>query len=602
MTQLSPILLLVVLASIASGLASGAQVPAAQVFSVDTYGAKGDGQSDDGPAIRKAVADAVALGKPATVVLSASKSYYLAYDAETPFLKIDSAQDVVIDGQGATMLLQAPESAALISNSQRCAVKNLVIEYPKLPYTQGTVVAVDRAARSYDLRLDPSYDLPAASPAGKWWISVLGPTGHGLKPTIGDAIFLESCAPLEGAERTYRVTVKEPWASGNLGNLAPGDRSFLPTNDGVKGLKRGAVFAAALSADALFENLTIYSSPGMCFHLSRNTGRVTIRGCAIRVKPGTNRVMSSRSDGIHCDQNHVGPLIENCTFEGLMDDSINIHCMGWPVSDVSGDSQVSVHSQSVSFAVGDKVQAFDAESGAILGETTIAAISSAKGGQALTLASAIPGMKALADDGRPNTVFYNLNLAGNGFIIRHNTFLPQRRYACLIRAHDGVIEDNTIEGGAGMDLSNETGNFNEGPIPDDVIVRRNKFANSPGIKVETSCRKPSARAVRNILLEDNEFVNMVRWPIIIGNAENITLRNTTIRSTGQGSFPPISIRNSDTVTFDGSLAISDPSPTLPCLLQLAGVTDADVASIKLDWSKATVDVPGLTPGRYVSRK
>jgi len=572
------------------------------LFSVETYGAKGDGATDDGPAIRKAVSEAAASGKPARLEFAKGKSYFLAYDSSSSSLTVNGAQDVVIDGNGATLLLDGPEGAVTFSRCERCTVRNLTVEYPKLPYTQGSIVAVDPANLTYDLALMPGYDLPSSQSANGWWVSVLGPTGHGLKQTVGDALFLTSAEPVAGKDRTYRVTVQAPW-KGSVANLAVGDRSFLPTETGVKGLKPGALFNAFRCSDVTFEKLTIYSSPGMCFHLSLNTGKVTIRGVRIQNRPGTDRVMSSRSDGIHCDENRVGPTIEDCLFEGLMDDSINIHCMGRAVTAVDSDTQVTAVAQANNYAVGDTVQAFDSVGGGILGSASIVSKSYTKGGVAFVLSSPIPGMTVDPSARVPKTILYNISQSGSGFVIRNNTFLPQRRYAALIRAHDGLVEGNTVTGGAGYDLSNETGTFSEGPIPDNVIIRGNKFVGAPGIKIETSCSQPSGRGVRNILLDNNEFTDIIRWPIIICNAHNITAKNTTIRQTAGHPFnsPLIAVRNSDTVSFEAPLIVSDATAQPPCLVEFSQMTDADMATVKLDWSEAQVSVPHLSRSQYTHR-
>ena len=593
--------LLLALAFIACGN-SGAKdmnTSAPTVFTVGHYGAKGDGVTDDGPAIRKAVSDAVALGKPAMVTLSPKKSYYLAYDPTMPSLQLDNAQDVEIDGKGATLLLEAPESAVSLSKSARCTVRNLTIDYPKLPYTQGMIVGVDPANASFDLALMPGYDLPASQPADTWWVSILGPTGHGLKQSVGDALFLQSVEPVAGKDRTYRLTLKASWV-GQLHNISIGDRSFLPTKAGLERFKHGALFSTAGTSDTLFENITIYSSPGMCFLLYYNIGKVTIRGVRIINRPGTDRVMSSRSDGVHCAGNLIGPTIENCVFEGLMDDSINIHCMGRAVTAVVSDMQITAP-QAWDFRVGDMIQAYDAQSGKILGNANIVSRNPVHGGISFVLSAPITGMTVDPAAKTAKTVLYDLSQAGSGFVIRNNTFLPQRRYAALIRAHNGLIEGNTVTGGAGYDLSNETGTYDEGPIPDNVIIRNNKFSSSPGIKVETSCSQPTARAVQNIVLDGNTFTNLVRWPLIIRNAHNVTVKNTTIRQGADHPMhsPLIVVLNSDNVSFEAPLAILDEDTTTPGLVEYGGMSDADMSTFELDWSKAQVNASHLRTDQWL---
>jgi len=597
--KLTSLLTIITLASLL--LIASAAIAAPTVFSVDKYGAKGDGVSDDGPAVRKAVSDAVALGKPAQVVFSKGKSYFLAYDSASPTLAINKAQDLEVDGKGAMLLLQAPESAFAFTDCKRCVVRGLTIEYPKLPYTQGNIVAVDPGKATFDLALMPGYDPPASGPADQWWISILGPTGHGLKPTVGSFLFLQSVEAVEGLDRIYRITVK-PSFQWDLRNVAVGDRSFLPTDEGVKGFKTGMLFNMFLCSDITFENITIYTSPCMCFRLFFNTGKINFKGVRILNRPGTNRVMSSRSDGIHCHDNRVGPTIENCVFEGLMDDSIHIYCAQSAVVAVQSDTNIIATQRADNYAVGDTIQAYDSVSGKILGNATIASMSRVPQGISLVLSTPIAGIGVDPTAKVPRTVLYNISRSGSGFVIRNNTFLEQRGNAALIRAHDGLIEGNSITGGAGIYLGNDVGNWANGPVPDNVVIRNNKFFGSPGITLRADCSKPSAHAIQNIVLEGNQFTNLVRWPISIANAHHVTMTNTTIRRTdGQSPFAPIAIRNSDEVSINAPLTIIDPSAKLPALVQIDSESDDDMATIHFDWPHASISAPALKPDQYVAR-
>ena len=50
-----------------------------------------------------------------------------------------------------------------------------------------------------------------------------------------------------------------------------------------------------------------------------------MRGLEVRFAPGTNRLLTTDADGVHCQQNRSGPVIEDCYFEGMADDAINIY-------------------------------------------------------------------------------------------------------------------------------------------------------------------------------------------------------------------------------------------------------------------------------------
>ena len=43
----------------------------------------------------------------------------------------------------------------------------------------------------------------------------------------------------------------------------------------------------------------------------------------------------------------------------------------------------------------------------------------------------------------------------------------------IIRAHNGIIENNTITGGTGIMIANEFGSWFEGPLPHNIKIRNN---------------------------------------------------------------------------------------------------------------------------------
>ena len=69
------------------------------VFHVSTFGAKGDGTSDDGPAIRKAVAAAIKAG-PGSKVVFAKKRYRLARTKQNYHISLNGVTGLTIEGKG----------------------------------------------------------------------------------------------------------------------------------------------------------------------------------------------------------------------------------------------------------------------------------------------------------------------------------------------------------------------------------------------------------------------------------------------------------------------------------------------------------------------
>ena len=564
-------------------------------FRVDDFGAKGDGAANDLPAILKAVAAATSTGKPAAIVFTRGKTYYEAADPDNPGIKLKDATDITIDGNGAMLLLEAPDAGVTMDHCTRCAVRGVTIDYKHLPYTQGVITAVDTVNTAFDMTLEAGYDDPDPSQAGTW-LSVLGPKGIALKPGVADFMYIDSATPIDPAQRSYRIKFHKPiW--GDFTKVAPGDRTFLATPAG-KITHFAAVFPIMNSSDIAIELTTVYSSPRLSVWLFHNEGPLRFDNFQIRIRPGTDRVMSSRSDGIHCKFDRIGPVVENCFFEGLMDDSMNIGESGQAISEVVSPTDIKLPIAQTYMAAGDRLEFYDTLSGAVLGTARIATATLHPPLVEFTLDTPISGMSAEKNGNFARTVVFNADRAGSGFVVRNCTFKPQRHDAALVYAPHGILENNMIDGGHGFILGNALW-CNEGPIPGDIVIRGNRFNQSEGIQITADCTQPSTRPVENIVLEDNRFANGVRTSLLLSNVQHLVIRNMSIVDNDGAlrDYPPISLDNCSDIEFDPPLAICDQSNRLPCLASFAHMTPADIASVRLDWNKVTVKA-ALSPSRY----
>ncbi len=147
------------------------KIPAG-ALNVRDFGAKGDGSTDDAGAIARAIQAGIAKGQGATVFFPQGR-YLLrntqraqiktpypaaagisdAYAQRDAHVLVQGARDLTLLGEPGTVLLMTSYSAAGVL-LERCAdvtVGQLAIDYDPLPFTQGTVVALDPSAGTFDL-------------------------------------------------------------------------------------------------------------------------------------------------------------------------------------------------------------------------------------------------------------------------------------------------------------------------------------------------------------------------------------------------------------------------------------------------------------------
>jgi hypothetical protein len=527
---------------------------AGQTFHVSGFGAVGDGIHDDGPAIRRALAAAVQAG-PGSRVQFDRKPYRLEEYMERDYqFELAGVNGLSMDGCGALLINTPTNNLFRLSGCRGVTVNGFVVDYDPLPFTQGTVTRVDAASGVFDLALHTGYALPPEDAevkrrfgeSGWQWGSVIDPQERHRRWDVQMHFFIQSVEAVEGDERLRRVTVTPPFRKA-LAPVRPGDRFFLPlpwARSGGRGGYLGTNFSVTACTDCRIEDVTFYSArSGMVFGVSHNEGPIRLRGLQVRFKPGTDRVCTTWRDGIHSKDNRVGPVIEDCYFEGMLDDSINMGANTAMAREVRSGTEFDL--MGAPFRTEDEVLVWDPVTGRTLAKTTVAGVRRDRGGVVVTLLDEVAGV--VTGCKRPHTDiasthFYNLSRCGRGFVIRNCTFKPQRRHAMLVRAPEGLIENNRVDGvgGSAVVLGNEMGSFYEGPFPNNTVVRNNTigYTQQAAIRAYTQTRAGTAEITHGVQIRNNRItvlpgrkgidVTHVRDAVVEGN----TVETASVRKEG----------------------------------------------------------------------
>lgn len=489
---------------------------AAAEFRVADFGAKGDGESDDGPAVRRAVAAAVEAGPGSTVIFEPKVYRFGRFGrGAQPQISIQGASGITIEGNGAAIMNNPYNGFISIVNSSEVIMRGFYFDCDPLGFTQGDVVRTSPSQHLIWVRIHEGYDNPldvSEYPERRLWEYgfTIDPKDRTQKGRPGvDYINLDETTEEEGLLRI---------------KLNPHSLSYIVEGDFfVMGITYGGgspTISVSRSSDILLENYTIFSAKyGMVHHLSNNHGRVIARNAKITFRPGKDRLITAVRDGFHCKHNPIGPVIEEGMFEGLMDDTINISVTPYWVIEDLGDHRYLIADLSNAPRVGDRLMAYNPDPGSVSDDLKVLSIEPQQGrgrGQwnIVTLDQPIPNLVLHEGDnlfpgGRHKMKFtglYNLDAAGKDFIVRNNYFGHQRRHALLARTTGGLFEGNEIEGvgGSGIALVNEVGNFYEGPLPGHAIIRNNTFRRTNLHPIRIYAQGEGTR-VENITIENNRF-------------------------------------------------------------------------------------------------
>lgn len=349
--------------------------PASTHLSIMDFGAVGDGQHDDGPALRAGI-EALRDRRNATLFLLAGR-YRIAEAIEftnNPYsgipaeesvsgkyenfiqktrahLPLNGLVGVTIEGETGTELIfgNPSENGMYLYNCKDVAVKNISIDYDPIPYWQGIirniVINPPLPGLGTVAKIDVEYDqsgFPApwddmfsscAHPRARVnseelcsdvqypFYSLVAPGGHSFSSIepLGDGFF-----------RGY-ISGKEQW---DVWKLTVGMRIvFFARMDAEHAARMRS------SQRCVFDNITIYSSPSMAFHLGDSASCI-VRNCTVKAKPNTLRMYSTSADTMFFPGSTYGHLVKNCTFMNNGDDFFNVHAKARPAYEVDGNKVI----------------------------------------------------------------------------------------------------------------------------------------------------------------------------------------------------------------------------------------------------------------------
>lgn len=453
---------------------------------------------DDWPGVKAVLDRAVAAGPGAKVAFAKGTYDFSAHRFIDGVwhLNLSGVKDLVIDGGGATLKMHPSNAFLSLYRCERVVVKNFTLNYTMPHHMQGDIVEVGKdyaylvvnphAGYPYSADFPADEELPKLDPV----IFILHPTVNKMKrlQVVGNCHIRTTARDIENNLVRYTI---DPGYAKRIKSIEVGDR--VATHAYHNGHR--ANMWVRRSSDCVLEGITAHSGAGMNILPTLNEGPIAIRKTVNKPRPGSNNIVATIRDGIHCRSNRGPMLIEECWFEGMMDDSINIFSLGYACRKLTEDGGILMFSAgsgepSDFFRPGDKVALLDRTSGNYLAKLTVKkAVPQFRDNRdpdrrnrffTLYFEEELPtGIVYGAADGRGATEVYNLNACGAGSVVRKNTFMSQRRHALLLSAPNTAFVDNIVDGIQGSAVSGSTqGHFVCGPIPEGMIVMNNKISNT----------------------------------------------------------------------------------------------------------------------------
>lgn len=495
--------------------------------------------------IQKFVSDAARSGADKAVI---PEGVYRikAPDQAADHLIFRNLNDFVIDCSGSTFIFESDFKTGLaFQGCRNLTFRNATLVNRIPPFAQGSIVRVSADCRQIDIKPHDGYSTEIAPGYVPNVLNVFDPVERRMKKNLKMVIYGVT-EPV--SSNLIRFHINENEIRPNT--VFPGDMIVWRRHEGHEVAVQGCEklkFTGVTIKNAKGAAVLEFGGEGGNYYNYTVTYAPAPEGAIQRP------LLSGSADGFMSLGVKHGPTLENCLFEGLHDDAVNIASRLYFVLERSGNSIVIAAQHLVAYN-GDEIGFYDFG----LMKTGSARITSieqltdyqepAEAYKYRSIAYPAPGAQPVyrltfdrdTPAVQPGNYISNLSRHGDGFAVRNCTFKNKRGRGCLIRA-SGVIENNLFEDilGAAVDVMPEFYSFSEGPYAENLTVRNNVFracnrGNCLSWTGTLNVYNWAGRYVplgkhgeghRNILIENNRFEYNDGPNIVLPTAEDVTIRN-----------------------------------------------------------------------------
>ncbi len=443
-------------------------------------------------------------------------------------LPLADLHGVTIDGQGSEFIFHGVTACFGFSGCSEITVKNLTIDWERPPFSVGTITAADDSG--IEVELFPEFPVKG----GETVMALMDyepdtglPCRRGLDIyRLEDPLKTELVRP-----QTLRVALKGKASHVKIGKLAALRHQVYAYN----------AFAANRCRSMTFENLTVYTCPGMAF-VATNCEGVTLDHCTVQPRPGSRRLISATADGSHFGGCTGDLVVRNCLFDGQGDDAINMKSgLFLNIVQIIDDRTVLARHNLKMPAPpdpGDDLELTPQDT--LLAYATVKAESVAVEPDGVTC-------RVTFKDPMPSGVKLGDMLANATKLprarISHCTCRRNRARGMLVQIRDAVIEDCAFNDvtSAGVLIITETVHFYESIPAQNVVIRNNTFDHcnygaalargvisiegiTPGWK-----DAPAPGVFRNIVIEGNRIHDSDNAGIFMTATDTATIAGNNIQ-------------------------------------------------------------------------
>jgi hypothetical protein len=527
--------------------------------------------------VQKGIQAAIDAGCKGVVVPAGT--YALPVLAGNWHLGFSNVKDFEIYAKGVSfMLTDATKGGIQFWNCTNVSLIGALFQHVNPPFTQGTIEAIASDGTSYDVQVhagyypyDDSVHIPS-QPVGY----IFDPATRQWKAGTGDG-YSTSVEKLPSG--LFRIH----WPS-NMGPpsvpVAVGDY-LVSRGNGSTDIYVGG------SGGMTITQVTVKNAGGFVAHDDGGPGgnyySYTVTYGPVPSGGTEAPLVASNADAFHSSGTRVGPTVEGCSFEGMPDDGIPIHGAYCLVSAAAGSTLTLT--STCSLQAGDPVRFYDANGNAMgtasaqsvtaLPNYSTAKMSHWNGFSNLSKDSFLQVVVDHTPAQEPAFDWLVANPAANGagYVVRHNVIRNHRARGMLLKADNGLVEDNVIDGStiAGIVVSPEAW-WNEADYSHNVTIRNNTIQHTGYATVYPGTGQAGALTLtgdatstpghQGITIEGNTFQNQDGLNLLIDLAATVHIDDNRFvhdqydaSTRGSSSYDPTAlvwVSRSNDVTFSGN--------------------------------------------------
>ena len=459
---------------------------------------------------------------------------------------IKDMKNVEIDGNGSKFIFHGVITPFLVMNSSNIVMHDLTIDWEEPFYIQGKVLSsTGKESMEMEFTGFSKYSLDGSIPV----LENNGQKQYFLGENMvfdpkTSAVIYNASDYLMPDARTAKVTAEK--INGNIYRIngrfveRPAPTGSIYVFKGPNGNNR-LVPAIHICGSEKFsaKHINIHHAGGMGV-IAEKSSDIHLNNVNVCLEKGTDRIVTTTADATHFCNCRGKLIVENCLFENMLDDAINVHGTYLKVEKIK-DSRTLIartnHPQQHGFEFaqkGDKIQIVS--KGTILPVKTVRVKKVKIINQTFTELTFDQDIKDIVKpgDGLENITWYPELIFKNN-IVRNN----RARSVLISSGKKAIIENNFFSSMMTSILfEGDLDYWFESGAVSDVIIRNNTFGDScyGGRKASIIWINPHVKEMpeneyyeKNIIIENNVFNTFDRSILDAKSVNGLVFKNNTIK-------------------------------------------------------------------------